>query len=303
MLHVQFRRRFFVSGIWLASLLSLPITRLAAKDDAAEASTARQSTDDLLGHVVVGSGPEPVIVLHEWLGDHTNYDGILPYLSRKKYTYIFADLRGYGLSRAMTGKYSADEAATDVLRLLDHYGYKQFSAIGHSMSGMVVQYLMLTAPDRLKTVVAISPVPASGFKADAATLAKLTAVITDDAAARAATDGRTGKRYNQAFLDRKLAITRGAMPEAMLGYLKMFTTTDFSSRLTGLDTPLSIICGAQDIPSYHKETIEPLFRPWYRNMNVSTISDAGHYSMIEVPVLLATLVERGLPASVGHDRI
>jgi hypothetical protein len=32
-------------------------------------------------------------------------------------------------------------------------------------------------------------------------------------------------------------------------------------------------------------------------MTVETISDAGHYSMLEVPVLLATLVERGLLCS------
>jgi 3-oxoadipate enol-lactonase len=303
MRHARFRRRFLLSGIWLVSLLGLPIARLAAKDDVAKVSTAHQSTNNLLGHLIVGTGPEPVIVLHEWLGDHSNYDGILPYLSTKKYTYVFADLRGYGLSRTMTGKYSVDEVASDVLRLMDHYGYHSFSVVGHSMSGMVVQYLMLTVPGRLKTVVAISPVPASGFKADDAALAKLTAVITDDAAARAATDGRTGKRYNQAFLDWKLAITRGATPEAMLGYLKMFTTTDFSSRLDGLNTPLTVICGAQDIPAYHKEAIEPLFRPWYRIMSVWTIADAGHYSMLEVPVLLATLVERGLPASSDPSRL
>jgi 3-oxoadipate enol-lactonase len=297
MLNAQFRRRSLLSGIGLAGLLGLPTSGAIAKGNIANASTAQQSTDDLFGHMIVGTGPEPVIVLHEWLGDHRNYDGIIAYLSTKQYTYIFADLRGYGLSRAMTGKYSVDEIASDVLRLMDHYGHHRFSVVGHSMSGMVVQYLMLTAPDRLKTVVAISPVPASGFKADDATLVKLAAVVTDDAAVRAATDGRTGKRYNQAFLDWKLAIARGAAPEAMLGYLKMFTTTDFSARLTGLDTSLTVICGAQDIPAYHKEAIEPLFRPWYRNLKVWDISDAGHYSMLEVPVLLATLLERGLAAS------
>ncbi|HWK43670.1 MAG TPA: alpha/beta hydrolase [Stellaceae bacterium] len=253
-----------------------------------------KSTATLLGHVIVGHGPEPVIVLHEWLGDHRNYTGIVAYLDKAKYTYIFADLRGYGLSRGMTGAYTVDEVASDVLRVADHYGYRHFSLVGHSMSGMVVQYLMLKVPDRLDRVVAISPVPATGFKTDAAGLAKLAAVVTDDAAANAATDGRTGKRYTQAFLDQKLAVIRGAAPEAMRGYLKMFTTTDFSAQLNGLETPLTVICGAQDIPAYHKEAIEPLFRPWYRNMTVETISDAGHYSMIETPVLLATLVERGL---------
>jgi 3-oxoadipate enol-lactonase len=286
-------RRVMLSAIGVLGALGLPLAGSAATADDA---IAHPSTGDLLGHQIVGSGPEPVLVLHEWLGDHHNYDGVLPYLSKTRYTYIFVDLRGYGLSRAMTGQYTVEEAAADALSVMDHYGHRRFLVVGHSMSGMIVQYLMLTTPDRLKKVVAISPVPASGFKADEATIAKLAAVVTDDAAARAATDGRTGKRYNQAFLDRKLAITRGAAPEAMMGYLKMFTTSDFSARLDGLGTPLSVICGAHDIPAYHQDAIEALFRPWYRNLTAQTIADAGHYSMIEVPVLLATMVERGLEA-------
>src|SRR5258708_3270649 len=164
MLTAPFHRRLLLSGIGLAGLLGLPIAGQAAKDDGADAPTAHPSTGDLLGHLIVGNGPEAVIVLHEWLGDHRNF--------------VLAALRGYGLSHAMTGKYSLDEAASDALRLMDHYGYRTFSAVGHSMSGMVVQYLMHTSPQRLKKVVAISPVPASGFKTDEAGLAKLAAVVT-----------------------------------------------------------------------------------------------------------------------------
>src|SRR5690348_8015157 len=50
----------------------------------------------LLGHRVHGSGPETVVVLHEWLGDRNNYDPILPYLDQDRFTWLFADLRGYG---------------------------------------------------------------------------------------------------------------------------------------------------------------------------------------------------------------
>jgi hypothetical protein len=58
-----------------------------------------------------------------------------------------------------------------------------------------------------------------------------------------------------------------------------------------------VLCNsAQDISAHHKEAIEQPLRPWFANMKVATIADAGHSSMLEVPVLLTTLVERGLPS-------
>lgn len=247
-----------------------------------------------LGSVTVGEGGEACLVLHEWMGDHTNYDAILPYLSRSRYTYVFADLRGYGLSRAIEGAYTVEEAAADILSLMDGLGHARFHLVGHSMSGLIVQYLMATAPERIGRVVAISPVPASGFKADAATLARLRAVITDDDAARAFINSRTGRRYDRSWLDYKLAIARRASPAALDGYLAMFTSTDVSARVAGLETPVSVIVGDQDIPFYSRATVEPLFRGWYPRLQIASIHDAGHYSMLETPVLLAALLERGL---------
>ncbi|HVJ51213.1 MAG TPA: alpha/beta hydrolase [Aliidongia sp.] len=286
-----FRRRSFLAA---ASLLALVGAARADTVKDKDAPVAHRTASGLLGHVTLGSGPEPVLVLHEWLGDHSNYSLALPYLDTHRYRYVFADLRGYGLSRSMTGKYTVDEAASDALKLMDHYGYKRFTAVGHSMSGMIVQYLMLHAADRLDRVVAISPVAASGFHTDEAGLAKLRAVVTDDDAARAATDGRTNHRYGREWLDRKLAITRGAAPEAMLGYLAMFTTTDFSAEVAGLKTPLAIITGDQDIPNYRRESIEKTFGAWYPNMSVTALHDSGHYSMLEEPGLFAAALTSAL---------
>src|SRR5689334_6159547 len=85
-------RRFFLTAASAASL-------------AACASGAGTASNSTLGHVVVGNGPEPVLVLHEWLGDHANYDAVLPNLSPAAARYVFADLRGYGLSRDLAGSY------------------------------------------------------------------------------------------------------------------------------------------------------------------------------------------------------
>ncbi|WP_161539601.1 alpha/beta fold hydrolase [Paramagnetospirillum kuznetsovii] len=255
---------------------------------------------DGLGHARRGRGAEPVVVLHEWLGDHVNYDPVLPYLSEDRYTYTFADLRGYGWSKGMAGQYSVKEAAADVLALMDRYGHARFHVVGHSMSGMIAQYLALIARERVISVVAISPVPASGFKTDEAGLKRLIAVIDDDAAARAAMEARTAKRYEAAWLDRKLGIARqAATRDSMLGYLGMFTGTDFSAEAKGLPTPLTAIVGEHDIPLYREDSVRKLFAPLYPNFAVSADREAGHYAMLETPVLLAALVERALANPPG----
>jgi len=236
----------------------------AALAGAAMSLPAGAATRHQLGHRKIGTGAQPVLVLHEWLGDHQNYQDALPYLSGDTYSYIIADLRGYGLSKDIAGSYSVQEAAADALKLMDDLGHKQFHLVGHSMSGMISQYIAMTAKERIKALVLTSPVPPSGFKADEAALAKLKAVISDDEAARAAIDSRTGKRYSAQWLKRKLEIARSAStPAAMAGYLTMFTSTDFSAQVKGLDLPVSVIAGEYDVPPYRPDAQQQTLGPLY----------------------------------------
>lgn len=252
-----------------------------------------------LGHLRHGHGTTPVVVLHEWLGDHTNYGPVLPYLPENRYTWLFADLRGYGLSRALTGHYSLAEAAADVLSLMDGYGYGRFHVVGHSMSGLIAQFLAATAVERVISVVAISPVPASGFPADAAGLARMTAILDDDDAARAAIDARTGGRYGRGWLDRKLAMTRqSATREAMLGFLAMFTGSDITEQVRGTPTPITVVSGAHDLPLYRADSLHRLLGPLFPRLEMAVSQEAGHYAMLETPVLLVAAMERGMGRAV-----
>ena len=56
----------------------------------------------MLGYRVYGTGHEIAVVLHEWLGDHTNWDSVLPFLDPDRARYLLVDLRGYGLSRHLS---------------------------------------------------------------------------------------------------------------------------------------------------------------------------------------------------------
>jgi pimeloyl-ACP methyl ester carboxylesterase len=61
----------------------------------------RRGSDTGLGYVQYGDGPIRVLVMHDWLGDHSSYDALMPWLDGRAFTYVFVDLRGYGLSIAL----------------------------------------------------------------------------------------------------------------------------------------------------------------------------------------------------------
>jgi pimeloyl-ACP methyl ester carboxylesterase len=256
----------------------------------------------MLGHVKHGSGLEPVVVMHEWLGDHSNYDNVVPYLDQDRFSYMLTDLRGYGLSKKLPGQFSASEAAADVLRLMDSFGHQTFHVVGHSMSAMVAQRLAVDAPDRIRSVIAITPVPASGLKVDDDGRRRMRAVISDDSAAKEAIAARTGKRYGEPWLNHKLAIARtAATPEAMQGYLDMITGTDFVAETYGLRTPLLAIVGEHDIAAYREKNVRDIFERCYANFELVVCREAGHYPMLEAPVFLAANIERFLTAnSIGN---
>jgi pimeloyl-ACP methyl ester carboxylesterase len=135
----------------------------------------------VLGHSVYGQGTEKVLVLHDWMGDSANYEPLIPYLDPLRYTYVFGDVPGYGLSRHLAGDYTVGRVAADAFHLADTLGWRGFHVVGHSMTGMVVQRMAVddwtSGAKRLTSVVAITPVTADGYPADAATRAFLWELI------------------------------------------------------------------------------------------------------------------------------
>ena len=244
----------------------------------------------LLGHRRIGRGDHAVLVLHEWLGDHANWDGFWPHADRKRFSWICADLRGYGWSRALAGRYDADEAAADLLALMDRLGIERFDVVGHSMSTLVAQQLAFLAPRRVRRLTLVSPVPPGGLHPDAATLANMRALINDDDALRAAIAARTGGRRDAAWIEKKLAIARGAgTPEAMTGYLHMFTGAGMTT-VRG-DVPVLAVVGRHDLPFYREDAVRREYAPLYEDFALAVSEESGHYAMLEDPAFLAVTLE------------
>jgi 3-oxoadipate enol-lactonase len=158
----------------------------------------------VIGHEVLGSGVQKVMIMHDWLGDHTNYDLARPFFDVHRFSYAFIDLRGYGWSRALAGDHTATEAASDVITLADHLGWPRFHTVGHSMSGMVVQCLAVDAGTRVQSVVAANPVPACGLQMPAEDLAFFESTITDETNYRILLTGVCNRELHSRWVDYKL---------------------------------------------------------------------------------------------------
>lgn len=250
-----------------------------------------------IAHKQFGSGNEKVLVMHNWMGDSTSYDPILPYLNTKDYTYVFVDLRGYGHSKDMPGTYSVDEASTDAIQLINSLGWNKFHLIGHSMSGMIVQKIAVDNPTRVKSVVAITPVPACGSPVSQEMMDFFaSAALDNDETAKACVNTLTSNRYTKAFAEKMVSSNRKwSTSEARLGYMKMFLHTDFSESVKGLQTPILVLFGEHDFDG-SEAFMRSTFMKWYPNAQLDCCKGSGHYPMIETPLALIATIEKFLSA-------
>jgi pimeloyl-ACP methyl ester carboxylesterase len=245
----------------------------------------------MIGHQTLGEGARKVMVLHGWLGDSSAFDAICPFLDLETFTYVFMDYRGYGQSRQLSGEHTMAEIGQDALALAGALGWERFSLIGHSMGGMAVQWLAAHAPERIESVVAIAPVPASGFPMDADTLALFRGAKDIPQNRETILMITTGHQLTPAF--GKVMAQRSlvqASPDAFDDYLTAWSQTQFVEQVAGLTTPLLILVGQQD-PVITSELMQDTLLKWFPNATLETMAKAGHYPMIETPLALVTHCE------------
>lgn len=245
----------------------------------------------LLGYNKLGEGEKKVFFLHELMGDHRNYDPILPYLNQKDFTYYFCDHRGYGLSRELSGEYSANEAANDISELITHLGFSEVYIVAHSMSTMIAQKLALL-DSRVKMLILTTPISASGVKMGELQKKSLLDEMKKNESAVEKIVFESSKRYNDSW--RAYRVDMGyssSTVEARVGYMNMYLSTDFLSEAEqNINIPIKIIVGLHDFKVFGKSITEKNYKN-YQDVEIIECKEAGHYPMIECPVYFASRLE------------
>ncbi len=246
------------------------------------------------GARIFGEGPNPVLAIHGWFGHAGAWGPLVDSIDPERFTYAFIDIRGYGRNKGARGTWTVDEIAHDALSVADALGWSHFAVLGHSMGGMFAQRVATLAPERVSRVACVNGVPASGYPFDEAGWDFFSSAATQPEARRAILDLTTGKRLSPFFIRQLLESSlENSTEEAFAGCLQAWGRTNFAEEAARIRAPLHVILGEHD-PAVPASLIEATTRATCPHATVEVLANAGHYPMFEVPVALATSLERFL---------
>ena len=245
-----------------------------------------------VAHEIHVAGPQKVLVMHDWMSTLRSYDDARPYVDTEKFSYAFMDHRGYGGSRWINGENTVREASQDVIDLANRLGWDRFDLLGHSMSGMVAQRVVLDAPRRVRSLVAVTPVGAGGLPLDADGPALFASATSSDTSWQVVSKMVTSNRLPQRWYDTKLQQFRSTVdPQAFLRFLDMWTRTDFVAEMADLETPALVLVGRHDFMAFSEQAMQQTFGAWFRRAQITLLDGAGHYPMSETPLTFVAEVE------------
>jgi pimeloyl-ACP methyl ester carboxylesterase len=212
-----------------------------------------------------GAGQSPLLLVHGFTGAKEDFTPWLDRLAASGWHAVAPDLRGHGASAKPPDEtaYSFEIMADDMLDLADALGWERFVLLGHSMGGMVAQFVASKAPARLDGLIlmdtahgplrnldpalvdaAVTIVRSQGMDALASILAERQGPL-ETAAHRRLIDEQAG--YAE-FCDRKLRATSPALYAAMAP--AFLSSPDRLDNLRTLpeSLPVLVIVGELDQP-------------------------------------------------------
>ena len=251
------------------------------------ASTITKTTPGIAA--VEGTGPNRVLVLPGWALDATVWLATRAKLDVTDFTFAYVDFPGYGVGRDEPLAEGIDGMAAVAIAAADSLGWNRFGLLGHSMGGETALRVASLVPERVTTVVAVTPVSPAGTPLDADTYASFNAAWADPGAA---ISGALSPRMAPADLARLVARNRSSMSQATWEkYLHNWTSSpSFIDEIGRYGGKVTVLWGETDpfvTPAYLGDTLEAL-----SNATLVEIPSAGHYPMIENPGALAQIIEK-----------
>ncbi|HEY2473574.1 MAG TPA: alpha/beta hydrolase [Candidatus Cybelea sp.] len=228
-----------------------------------------------------------VLFVHGWQADRSVWGGVIAALG-PDVRCVDVDLRGTGELREVPGPYTIERFATDLREIVERLGDGPVIVVGHSMGAQIGMRLTIDAPELVRALVLIAPVPASGAGFSEKGAAYLRATVGNRDAARKWL-ARTFRNQPEAGEFERLcdAAARTA-PDAALESFESWTNADFADETKAIRVPVVVIAPEHDDPEMYERKVAALLP----NARFVVLRDAAHYAIMEKPEEIAEVILR-----------
>lgn len=248
-----------------------------------------------LYYEVHGSG-DPIMLIAGLASDSLSWQSLTTELSRH-YCVIVFDNRGVGRTLPHSAESSIQKMADDAIAILDHLGVSSAAIIGHSMGGMIAQYMASQYPNRVNRLILLATAVQNSARNNL-----LFQDWLDYWRAGLSLDLWFKNVFywifSPDFFNIKESINTALAfaltypyPQSLVGFerqVQVLTEADLSSQTKHINQPTLIVGAEHDLIFPFKESLRALGE--IPNHRTAVIQNSGHSLIVEQPNLANLLI-------------
>lgn len=230
-----------------------------------------------------------VVFVHGWQGDRTVWDDVIAELGDGVRA-IALDLPGSGNAADAAGPYNLERFARHVREVIESQDLAPAIVVGHSMGAKVAVQLAIDAPQAVRQLILVAPVPLTMAGFSERGQAYLRATAGDAVKVREWLRKTVSQNYEPETLERLCNVAGKARPEAMVESLDSWMHTDLSEQARAINVPVLVIASENDQPDNAKAKVADVVS----GASFALLPRAAHYAIVENPRDVANLIREWL---------
>lgn len=242
-----------------------------------------------LTYADTGEGEAMLIFLHYWGGSARTWAPVIARLEPRARC-IALNLRGWGGSSALDGRYGLDAMVDDVIMLISALKPKTFVIVGHSMGGKLAQMVAKRDPAGLRGIVLVAPAPPTPMAVPAPQRSAMLDSYQTREGVLQALGALTASPLPEALCEQVIADTLAGHPDAKRAWTEAGMLEDVSAGLDKVSIPVQVVVGDQDQVERH-DNLRASLTPALPQTRFSILTGVGHLSPLERPAAVAKTCE------------
>ncbi|MFE1860376.1 alpha/beta fold hydrolase [Streptomyces anandii] len=233
----------------------------------------------------------PLVFVHGWTADRHRWDHQLDHFSAGRRV-VRLDLRGHGESGG-AGSRTIEEAAADVVALLDHLKIERCVLVGHSMGGMIAQTIALAQPERVERLVLVGSISRMTYSRGRGLLMAASTLVPFKLFVAANIQRAFAPGHPREDIRRHIRASAATPREVVMTCYSAMRAFDVLDRLGEIRVPVLLVHGYHDIQLPVRQMLR--IAKACPDAEVRVI-DAGHEIPLEKPAELTAALDRFLTA-------